>query len=240
MHSCLCAIFHAWRCICTVCLHICLNSIYGFKQKERPWGLLRPPLIGMLIMSLWVGYHSVCVCVYVCGRSMTILQRHCMTAGVLSSSLSCSDTAMARGRSFSQLRRDRQPRPITWGWVQIKHFSMCVVMRSCVFVHKLSVSGLLPLVCWLGFLLPLVCWLGWAFLLCWCLDVFFSCYPPPPARSTLEGNKEKRRNPTPSLPWGPLLVMAKWLHRGGCRVMRAGKISYVKTREDRNVREKRE
>ena len=36
MHSCLYAMcFHAWRCmICLVCLHLCLNSIYGFKKRE--------------------------------------------------------------------------------------------------------------------------------------------------------------------------------------------------------------
>lgn len=63
MHSCLCAMcFHAWRCICMVYLHVCLNSIYGFK-KRRPRGLLLPGLIGKLIMSLWVGYH--CVCMFV-------------------------------------------------------------------------------------------------------------------------------------------------------------------------------
>lgn len=36
MHSCLCAMcFHAWHCICTVYLHVYLNSIYGLK-KGRP------------------------------------------------------------------------------------------------------------------------------------------------------------------------------------------------------------
>lgn len=110
MHSCLCAMcFHARRRISTVCLHVCFISIYGLKKnkKTRPWGPLLPGLIGMLIMSLWVGYQCVCVCV--CERFMTYLKRHRMTAGVLSSSPSCSDTPVARGRSFAQLKRDRQP-----------------------------------------------------------------------------------------------------------------------------------
>lgn len=136
-------------------------------------------------------------------------------------SLSRRETGQPRNLSFRTIARGR---------VQIKHFSMCVVMRSCVFVCKLSVGGLLPL----------VCRLGWAFLFCWCLDVF-SCSSSPPTHthSTLEGNTENKRNPTPSLPRGPPLVMAGWPHSGGCGVTRAGKISCVKTQNDRNGKRKR-
>lgn len=67
--------------------------------------------------------------------------------GDLSSSL-----PLLRGQRFCllSLKRDTQPRNLSWtitlNSIQIKHLSMCVVMRSSVFVWDLSVSGLLPIV----------------------------------------------------------------------------------------------
>lgn len=164
-HACAqCAFMHgvvSVRCVC-----MCVWILFMVKKKEA----LRPA-------ASWSNWHfnhvsvgGISVCMCVCERSKTYLQRQRMTAGVLSSSPSCSDTPMARvSVSWREIgSKESEPQPITWVWVQIKHFSMCVVMRSCVFVCELSVSGLLPL----------VCWLGRAFLLCWCLDVFSCSFPP--------------------------------------------------------------
>lgn len=81
-------------------------------------------------------------------------------------------------------------------------------------------------------------WLGLSLLLMFgCFLLFL--FPPTHTHSTLEGNTENKRNPTPSLPRGPPLVMAGWPHSGGCGVTRAGKISCVKTQNDRNGKRKR-
>lgn len=176
-HSCLCAMcFHAWHCVCTVYLHVW--SIYGKKKerKKKKKEASRPAASwsNWHVNHVSVGRVSACMrvfCVFV--KDLWLISR-----GNVWPRESCPPNRPAptlpwpeHGFSLSW-REIGQPRnlsfrTIAWGRVQIKHFSMCVVMRSCVFVCKLSVGGLLPL----------VCRLGWAFLLCWCLDVF-SCSPP--------------------------------------------------------------
>lgn len=160
MHACLCtAWFHAWCWMCRVYLHQRLNSICGLKkEKKKKWlqGLQLPVLIGKLIMSLWVGYLRV----YVCERSKDLsLEAACdrgssvlLTPPQLQPQLPLRPTtdertevlpSPAEGRTAA---RNRSP-TITLSSVQIKHFSMCVVMRSSVFLCETYLSAaLLPTV----------------------------------------------------------------------------------------------
>lgn len=156
MHACLCTVwFHAWRWICMDYLHQCLNSICGLekKKKRRPQGLKLPVLIGKLIMSLWVGYLRVCVCLWkiqdlsleaACDRGSSVL--------LTPPPSPCSDrttgerTEVLPSPAEGRYAARNPSRTIALSPVQIKHWSMCVVMRSCVFVWDLSVSGLLPTV----------------------------------------------------------------------------------------------
>lgn len=124
----------------------------GKEKKKRPQGLQLPVLIGKLIMSLWVGYLRVCVCLWkiqdlsleaACDRGSSVL---------LTPPSPCSDrttgerTEVLPSPAEGRYAARNPSRTIALSPVQIKHLSMCVVMRSCVFVWDLSVSGLLPTV----------------------------------------------------------------------------------------------
>lgn len=161
MHSCLCALcFHARRRFCTACL----NSIYGPKK----WGGLEAccflVLIGMLIMSLWVGYQ----CSYVFVRDPWLISR-----GSLWPPESCPPCWPAltlpwqRDSFVFQLKRDR----LSGIWAPAYHMVWSpntTLQHVCgneeLLFCVLSVSGLL--------LLPLVFSLGWLSLCCWCFNVF--------------------------------------------------------------------
>lgn len=93
------------------------------------------------------GTISVCVCLWkmhdlsreaVCDRGSPVLLTLMLTTGKRTEFPSAERRQAAKNPSH---------RAITLSRLQVKHFSMCVVMRSCVFVWDLSVSGLLPLVC---------------------------------------------------------------------------------------------
>lgn len=167
VHSSLCAMyFHAWRGICTVCL----NSIYG-KKKKKEGEALRPAASwsNWNVNHVSVGGISVCVCVFV--KDPWVISR-----GNVWPRESCpphrpAPTLPWQEEVVSLSRREigSQDSSLSpWGWVQIKHFSMCVVMRSCVLCVRvicqwppptslltwLSLSPLLMFGCFLLFLLP--------------------------------------------------------------------------------------
>lgn len=124
----------------------CVFEFYlWLKKKERPRGLRLPGLIGKLIMSLRVRYQ----CVYVCERYMTSREAVCDRGSPVLLTLLLTTGKRTEFPSAERRQAAKNPshRAITLSRVQVKHFSMCVVMRSCVFVWDLSVSGLLPLVC---------------------------------------------------------------------------------------------
>lgn len=141
--------------------------------------------------SNWWVFASVCVY----EKCATYLQRQYTTARVLSSSLSSSDTPMARGQHF-----------LSWEKMAARHLNISYRKdlspsktlqhvcgnEECACLCKLSASGLLPL----------VCWLGWALVFCWRLCVFFSL--PPPLCCTSECNKDKEKsNSHPRCPKDP-------------------------------------
>lgn len=190
IHPCArCAFMHAVvsvRCVC-----MCLNSIYGYKKGGGE--ALRPAVSwsNWHVNHVSVGGRSVCMCV--CERSMTYLQRQHATAGVLSSSPSYFDTPMAR---VCLGWRERI-------WASAYHMGLspnktlqhvCGNEELCICVR---------VICQWPPPISLLTWLSLSPLLMFGCFLLFPPPPPPPPlpppRCTLEGNKEER-NPTPSLP----------------------------------------
>lgn len=121
------------------------------KKKTRPQGLQLPVLIGKLIMSLWVGY--LCVCMFV--KDPRLISRGSMWPWEFcpphppfprSNKTTGERTEVLPSPAEGRYAARNPSRTIALSSVQIKHFSICVVMRSSVFVWDLSVSGLLPTV----------------------------------------------------------------------------------------------
>lgn len=147
MHACLCTVwFHGWRWIYMVYLHQCLNSICGLKKKmpSRP----AASCTNWQVNNVSVGRISACVndprlisrgsmwpwefCPpYPPYPSLPWLQQ---TTGERTEVLPSPAEGRYAARNLS--------RTIALSSGQIKHFSMCVVSRSSVFVWDLSVSGL--------------------------------------------------------------------------------------------------
>lgn len=101
------------------CMVVCLYGAFAlvfefclwFFKKKRPQGLLLPGLIGKLIISLWVEYQWMCVCLC---KIQDYLQRQCVTVGVLS----CSDKTLVRRWDFSHLKGVTQPGI----WAELSHW----------------------------------------------------------------------------------------------------------------------
>lgn len=217
--------FHACRCICWVYLHVCLNSIYGkIKEASRP----AASSSNWHVNHVSVGWISVCVFVkdpWFISRGNVWPRESCpphhpaLTLPWREDGVPLSRREIGSQESESQnYHMSLSPNKT------LQH--VCGNEEPCFCVR---------VICQWPPPTSLLTWLSVPFLLMFGCFLLFLSTP----RCTLEGNMEKKRNPTLSLPWGPLLVMAEWPHRGGCRVTRAGKISNTKTRKDRNVKNKR-
>lgn len=229
--------FHA----CVQCAFMCgvvfvgcicmLVWILFMAKKGRPWGLLLLGLIGMLIMSLWLGYQCacVCMCVWVFLKDPWLISRGnvwprepcpphrpALTLPWREDGVSLSWREIGSQESGPQNYHMGSSPNKTLQHVCGNEEPCFCVWVICQWPPPTS------LLTWLR--LPPLLMFGW-----------FLLFLSTPCR-TLEGSTEKRRNPTASLPWGPLLVMAEWPYRGGCTIMRAGKISYVKTQTDGSVK----
>lgn len=122
MHTCLCAVCYLW-----------LKKGRRALRLSASWSNWH--VNHLSVGGIWV---RVCECVFLLvERSMTSLKRQHVTARALSSLPSCSDAS--HGKTVELLSAERETdsqlfEPIAWIRIQIKHFSMRVVMRSCVCV----------------------------------------------------------------------------------------------------------
>lgn len=133
-------------------------EFYLWLGKEKKKEASRPAAscANWQVNHVSVGWISACVCMFV--KDPRLISRGSMwpwefcPPHPLPPPSPCSDrttgerTEVLPSPAEGRYAARNPSRTIALSPVQIKHSSMCVVMRSCVFVWDLSVSGLLPTV----------------------------------------------------------------------------------------------
>ncbi len=188
IHACAqCAFMHGV--VFVECICMCVWILFMVK-KGRPWGLLLPGLIGMLIMSLWVGYLCVCMCVFVKDPWLisggNVWPRECCPPRRPALTLPWWENGVPLGRREIGSQEFESPNYHMRLSPNKTLQHVCGNEEPCFCVRVICQwpppTGLLT---WLS--VPSLLMFG-------CFLLFLST-----PHCTVEGNMEKKRNPTPSL-----------------------------------------